>query len=127
MINAAIYIRYNSEHQHQQSAETQLVAINEYAAKYGYQIIREYRDETRSANTDNRSQFLQMIEDAAVQGFQKVIVYKLDRFARDSYDAAYYKHELKKYGAELISVIENLDKSPDLIIIESLLEGIAEH
>ncbi|WP_339245666.1 recombinase family protein [Paenibacillus sp. FSL R10-2796] len=127
MINAVIYISYNSKDQHQQSAEIQSVAIKEYAAQHGYQIIREYRDETRSGTPHNRPQFLQLIKDSAGQGFQKVIVYNLELFSRDRFDASYYKHILKKYGIELIPVMASLDKSPDLIIIESLLEGIAEH
>ena len=37
-----------------------------------------------------------MIKDAKNGGFDYVIVYKVDRFARNRYDSAIYKAQLKK-------------------------------
>lgn len=54
-------------------------------------------------------------------------MHKLDRFARDRYDSAYYKRILKKHGVRLISVLERLDDSPESVILESVLEGMAEY
>ncbi|MGI6562431.1 MAG: recombinase family protein [Clostridia bacterium] len=51
----------------------------------------------------------------------------MDRFSRDRYDSAFYKRQLKKNGVRLISVLENLDDSPESIILESVLEGMAEY
>lgn len=127
MINAVIYARYSSDNQREESIDAQVRAINEYASRNGYQIIREYRDEAKSATTDNRPQFLKMIKDAATMNFKFVIVHKLDRFARDRYDSIHYRHELKKHGVQLLSVLENLDGSPESVILESLLEGMAEY
>lgn len=59
--------------------------------------------------------------------FDVVVVHKLDRFSRDRYDSAYYKRLLKKNGVKLLSVLENLDDSPESIILESVLEGMAEY
>lgn len=41
--------------------------------------------------------------------------------------AFFYRTELKKYNVTLISVTEPLDDSPESIILESVLEGIAEY
>ncbi|HEX2938729.1 MAG TPA: recombinase family protein [Ruminiclostridium sp.] len=38
-----------------------------------------------------------------------------------------YKRLLKKQGIRLISVLENLDDSPESVILESILEGMAEY
>lgn len=127
MINAVIYARYSSDNQREESIDAQVRAINDYATRNGYQIIREYRDEARSATTDNRPQFLQMVKDAASMDFQVVIVHKLDRFARNRFDSAFYKRELDKCRVKLVSVLENLDGSPESIILESMLEGMAEY
>ena len=50
-------------------------------------------------------------------------VWKLDRFARNRYDSAYYKNILKKNGVNVISAKENISDGPEGIILESLLEG----
>ncbi len=124
---AAIYARYSSDNQREESIDAQVRAINEYAQRNGYSIVKIYSDEARSATTDNRPQFLQMMKDSAVGLFNAVIVHKLDRFSRDRYDSAFYKRQLKKNGVKLISVLENLDDSPESIILESVLEGMAEY
>src|SRR5690606_6658216 len=41
--------------------------------------------------------------------------------------SAFYKRQLKKNGVRLISVLEQLDDSPESIILESVLEGMAEY
>ncbi len=124
---AAIYARYSSDNQREESIDAQIRAINEYAQKNGHTIVKIYTDEARSATTDNRPQFLQMIKDSATGLFNAVIVHKLDRFSRDRYDSAFYKRQLKKNGVKLVSVLENLDDSPESIILESVLEGMAEY
>ena len=92
-----------------------------YCEKNNINIVRIYSDEARSATTDDRPQFLQMIKDSELGLFNAVIVHKLDRFARNRYDSAFYKRILKKNGVRLISVLENLDDSPESIILESVL------
>ncbi len=68
-----------------------------------------------------------MINDCALGLFKAVIVHKFDRFSRDRYDSAFYKRQLKRQGVKLISVLEPLDGSPESIILESVLEGMAEY
>ena len=56
-----------------------------------------------------------------------MIVHKLDRFARNRYDSAFYKNILKKNNVKLISVLENLQDSPESVILESVIEGMNEY
>lgn len=127
MIKAAAYARYSSDNQREESIDAQLRAIREYCDRNGIRLVKIYTDEARSATTDDRPGFLQMIQDSALGLFDAVIVHKLDRFSRDRYDSAFYKRQLKKNGVRLISVLENLDDSPESIILESVLEGMAEY
>ena len=53
---AAIYARYSSDNQREESIDAQVRAINEYAQRNGYSIVKIYSDEARSATTDNRQQ-----------------------------------------------------------------------
>ncbi|AST57700.1 recombinase [Thermoanaerobacterium thermosaccharolyticum] len=126
-MKAAAYCRFSSDNQREESIDAQLRAIREYAKKNNIEIVKIYADEAKSATTDDRPQFLQMIKDSEIGIFQAVVVHKLDRFARNRYDSAFYKRHLKKNGIRLISVLEQLDDSPESIILESVLEGMAEY
>lgn len=127
MIKAAAYCRYSSDNQRDESIEAQVRIIKEYAQKNEYTIVKIYVDEARSATTDNRPQFLQMIKDSKLGLFDVILVHKLDRFARNRYDSAFYRRELKKSDVQLISVLEPLNDSPESVILESVLEGMAEY
>jgi len=126
-MKAAIYARYSSDNQREESIDAQVRAIREYCGRNGIRIVRTYTDEARSATTADRPGFLQMIQDSNLSLFDVVVVHKLDRFSRDRYDSAFYKRQLKMNGIKLLSVLENLDDSPESIILESVLEGMAEY
>lgn len=124
---AVAYARYSSDNQRQESIDAQVRAIKEYCQKNQILLTHVYKDEAVSATTDHREGFLQMIEDAKSGGFQLCIVHKLDRFARNRYDSAFYRKQLEKCGVKVISVLEPLDGSPESVILESVLEGMAEY
>ena len=127
MKKAVIYARYSSHNQRDESIEGQLRECQDYAEKNGYIIIGEYCDRAISGKTDSRTAFQRMIKDAKSHKFECVLVYKLDRFARNRYDSAMYKNMLKKHDVKVISVMENISDSPEGIILESVLEGMAEY
>ena len=68
-----------------------------------------------------------MIEDSKKKNFQFVIVYQLDRFARNRYDSATYKAKLKKNGVRVLSARENITDDASGILIEGVLESMAEY
>lgn len=127
MKRCVIYARYSSENQHETSIEAQVEACEKFAAQEGWIIINRYIDRAFSATNDNRPAFQEMIQDAKKQMFDYVLVHKLDRFSRDRYDKAYYKRELLKYEIQIVSVLERIDDSPEGVIMESLLDGLAEY
>ena len=67
-----------------------------------------------------------MIKDSAKGLFDIVLVWKLDRFARNRYDSAHYKAILKKNGVKVVSAKEAIAEDSTGILLESLLEGYAE-
>ena len=127
MKKAVIYARYSSHSQRDESIEGQLRECHEYAMKNDYIILEEYCDRALTGKTDNRAGFQKMIKDSKNKKFNYVLVYKLDRFARNRYDSAMYKNMLKKHNIKVISVKENISDSPEGIILESVLEGMAEY
>ena len=56
-----------------------------------------------------------------------VIVWKLDRIARNRYDSANYKAVLKRNGVKVMSATESISEGSEGILLESVLEGMAEY
>ena len=115
------------DNQREESIEGQIRECTAYAEKNGITIVKHYIDRAISAKTDNRPEFQQMIKDSDKKLFDIVLVWKLDRFARNRYDSARYKTQLKKNGVKLMSATEIISEGPEGIILESVLEGYAEY
>ena len=122
-----IYARYSSDSQREESIDGQLRECYAFAEKQGISIIDTYIDRALSAKTDNRPAFQQMIKDSDKQKFDLVIVWKLDRFARNRYDSARYKNTLKKNNVKVVSATETISQNAEGILLESMLEGYAEY
>ena len=112
-MTAVIYARYSSDNQREESIEGQIRECTAYAEKNGITIVKHYIDRAISAKTDNRPQFQQMIKDSDKKLFDIVLVWKLDRFARNRYDSARYKTQLKKNGVKLMSATEIISEGPE--------------
>lgn len=126
-MNAVIYARYSSDNQREESIEGQLRECKAFAEKNDIQIVGTYIDRAFSARTDNRPDFQKMIKDSASKKFELIIVWKLDRFARDRYDSAHYKAALRKNGVKVISATEKISEGSEGILMEAVLEGMAEY
>ena len=126
-MKAVIYARYSSDSQREESIEGQLRECTAFAEKNGITVLRHYIDRAYSAKTDNRPEFQNMIKDSGKRLFDIVIVWKLDRFARNRYDSARYKAALKKNGVKVVSATEVISDGAEGIILESVLEGYAEY
>ena len=68
-----------------------------------------------------------MIQDSEKHTFQGILVYQLDRFARNRYDSAINKAKLKKNGVRVLSARENITEDASGILIEGVLESMAEY
>lgn len=126
-MKAVIYARYSSHNQREESIEGQLRECQEFAVKNGLTIIDEYIDRAISGKTDNRPSFQKLIKDSEKGHFDAVIMYTLDRFARNRYDSAIYKAKLKKNGVKIFYAKQPMPDTPEGIILESVLEGYAEY
>lgn len=126
-MKAVIYARYSSHSQREESIEGQLRVCYEYAAREGIQVLKEYIDKAISGTTDDRPAFQRMIKESSSHAFDTVLLYSIDRFARDRYAAATYRHELKKNGVKIIAVTQPLNDGPESILLEAMLEGLAEY
>lgn len=128
-MNGVIYARYSAgPGQTDQSIDGQLRDCREYAAKNNITIIDTYIDRHISG-TDfkNRTEFNRLMNDCKKHQFSAVIVWKIDRFGRNREELAMNKVKLKKQGVKLLYAKEHIPDGPEGIILESLLEGMAEY
>ncbi len=89
-MRAVIYARYSCDNQREESIEGQLRECKEFATRKGFTLIGSYIDRAVSAKTDNRPEFQRKVKESASGQFDVVIVWELDRFARNRYDSAQY-------------------------------------
>ena len=127
MAKAAIYARFSCDKQRDESIEDQVRVCRDEAERRGDSVVAVYSDAALSGRSDHRPQFLRMISDAAgKKPFGRVYVYKLDRFARDRFDAALYRRKLRNAGVELVSACEHVPDGPEGIILEGVLDAVNE-
>jgi len=110
MPQAVAYYRVSTDLQAQEkTVEVQKIKVKEFAQKNDYEIIAEFSDEGVSGGLRNRPGLNQLLD--ALQGnpAKVIIVYKLDRLARDLYIQEGLLQEFSKMDKKLISTLE-----PDL-------------
>ena len=127
-MKAVIYARYShGPNQTDQSIEGQLRDCKEYAQRNDITIVGEYIDRSVSGRTDNRAEFQRMLKDSGRKIFDAVLVWKIDRFGRNREEIAINKVKLRKNGVQVLYAKEHIPDGPEGIILESLLEGLAEY
>ena len=109
---AAIYARYSSDKQNEQSIEGQLRVCQNYAKTNNILIVDTYIDRAMTGTNDNRPDFRRMIKDSAKKQWDYILVYRLDRFSRNKYETAIHKKTLKDNGVKVISAMENIPDTP---------------
>ena len=125
--SCVIYARFSSERQREESIEDQVRVCSEWAEDHGLTVTRVYADRAISGTSDERPEFLRMVADARRGTFGSVVVYKFDRFARNTFDQAIYKRRLKDCGVALRSVMEVIPEGPEGVILESVIAGYNEY
>ena len=128
-LGAVIYTRVSSKDQvDNYSLDTQERACREFAARAGYDVIKVFTERGESAKTADRTELQAMLkyvaENARVLG--TVIVYAVNRLARNSTDHGNLRVQLGHYGVCLQSTTENLDDTPAGRFAETVLAGIAQ-
>lgn len=130
-MESVAYIRVSTDEQvHGTSLNMQQKACLEFAKANGWKLKPEnvFRDEGESAKAMNRPQLLAMLEFCRKNRgkIDKCIVWKLDRFARNSDDHVMIRSILRKNGVSLVSVTEPIDESPTGKLMETVLSGFAQ-
>ena len=127
MKTAVIYARYSSDSQTEQSIEGQVRVCKQFAEKNDLLVADQYIDRATTGMNDNRAAFQQMLRDSKRRQWSVVIVYKLDRFARNKYESVVNRKKLTDNGVELVSAMENIPDTPEGKLFLAVIEGFNEY
>ena len=127
MKTAVIYARYSSDSQTEQSIEGQVRVCKQFAEKNDLLVVDQYIDRATTGMNDNRAAFQQMLCDSKRRQWSVVIVYKLDRFARNKYESVVNRKKLTDNGVELVSAMENIPDTPEGKLFLAVIEGFNEY
>lgn len=125
---AVCYIRVSSEEQVKNySLGNQADKCKEYCKNNGYELLKIFRDEGKSAVSLVRPALIELLE-YCKQNKGKVtavIIYKIDRMSRSTYDYLEIKRRLASYGVTIVSITEPTDSSPTGEFLETLMAAQA--
>lgn len=94
-----------------QDPEHQLISIRQLAQARNFDITVEYVDKGISGSKDRRPGLDELVKAARAGKFKILLIYSIDRLARDTRHLLNLIHELNHYGVSLISIRESIDFS----------------
>jgi DNA invertase Pin-like site-specific DNA recombinase len=122
-LGVVIYAKFNCSKQREASIEDQLRTCTEWCTANGYRVVGTYSDFARSGRSDDRPEFQRMVDNAGEA--EVAVVYMMDRFSRDPYDAPVYKKRLRDAGRRVVSATESMPDGLEAILLEKVYEGVA--
>jgi site-specific DNA recombinase len=128
-VNGIIYCRVSSKEQIEgTSLESQELACSEYARAQNIKILKIFVERGESAKFADRTQLIELIDFCKTKKsqVQVLLVWKIDRFARNVGDHFSVKATLHKYGVRIVSVTEPIDTKPEGRLLETILAGFAQ-
>ncbi|MEW6662710.1 MAG: recombinase family protein [Bacillota bacterium] len=127
MKRACAYIRVSREKEDGVSPEQQREKAELQARLMGADLIRVYEDLDISGRSDKRPAFQEMVSDIKAGKYDMVMVYKIDRFARNVKDFHHYLQVLDQNNCSLVSISQNFDTgSPSGRLLRNILVDFAQ-
>jgi site-specific DNA recombinase len=128
-MNGVIYCRVSSKEQIEgTSLESQQAACREYARSNKIRVLEVFVEQGESAKFADRTKLVELIDYCRKNKgqVQVLLVWKIDRFARNVADHFSVKATLGKYGVRIESVTEPIDSKPEGKLMETILAGFAQ-
>ncbi len=98
------------------------------AAEFNADVIGEYIERAESAKTDHRPALKEMLTRIKTErDVDYVVLWKVDRFARNRRDDSNMLFDIELAGARLISATENIDQTPAGRLMHGMLASFAEY
>lgn len=106
------YIRYSDHKQDDGfSVEYQKTEIEDYCARNSIDLMHLHIDQAQTATkTAGREEFFNLISAVKDGAVDVIVVYKLNRMFRNSYESQKYRKLFRKHGVKLMSVTQLIDE-----------------
>lgn len=124
---AAIYARYSSHNQREESIEIQVERARAYCAENGLAVVGEYCDYAQTGRTTDRAEFQRMLADARRHLFDYVVVWKVTRIMRNRDEMAMARIMLRRSRVELLYAGEQITEGSSGVLQLGMLEVLAEY
>lgn len=127
--NAVGYVRVSSEEQiNNYSLANQSDKCKEYCSCNGYKLLKIFKDEGKSATSLNRPALIELLEFCRLNKgkLDALIIYKIDRLSRETFDYLAVKRRLAEYGITIVSITEQVDNTPAGEFMETLMAASAK-
>lgn len=105
-MRAALYARYSSDNQRDNSISDQLRICRLHAERQGWTIIEEYSDHAVSGASLLRPGIQALMADAGRRRFDIILTESLDRLSRDQEDVAGFYKRMRFADVKLVSLSE---------------------
>jgi site-specific DNA recombinase len=128
--NCVIYTRVSSKEQIEgHSLDVQEKTCRSFASSKNIKVLKVFREEGESAKTADRHKLNEMINFCSRKSnrVNYLLVYKVDRLARQQADHYFLKTILIKYGIKILSATEAITDDPQGKLMEGILSAFAEH
>jgi DNA invertase Pin-like site-specific DNA recombinase len=125
-MKVALYARVSTE---EQSVDSQLLQLREWAKRGNHIIYREYIDQAQSGTKVSRPAFDEMLRDMRLYKFEGIAVVKLDRLGRSLKHILSLFDEFNLKGVSVTCTTQPIDTSannPMSKVIIALLGAFAE-
>ncbi len=123
---AAIYARFSSHNQRNESIEIQVEKSTEYCTAHGLEVVKIYADYAQTGRNVDRDGFQRMMEDSRKGMFDYVVIYKVTRIMRNRDEMALARIMLRRAGVEILYAGENLGEGSTRVLNLGILEVLAE-
>lgn len=127
-MRCVIYLRVSTREQAEggYSIPAQREACMKLIRENDWMLVDEYADRGESARSTARPQLQEMLSRLKKKDVDAVIVHKIDRLARNMSDHVAIKAVLTRTGAQLVSVVENIEDSASGRFVEGIHALMAE-
>jgi DNA invertase Pin-like site-specific DNA recombinase len=123
-LRCGVYARVST---HEQSCESQLLELREYASRRGWVVTREFVDTGWSGAKERRPELDRLTADCRRRRLDVVLVYRFDRFARSVRQLVLALEEFRSLKIDFVSIHEGCDTStPNGRLVFNIFASIAE-
>jgi site-specific DNA recombinase len=130
MKKAAIYARFSSHLQSEESIDAQVRACREYAEQHDITILKIYQDEAisgKGSQTQARKQYQTLLRACDKGEYDIILIHKYNRIARSLNEHVTLEKRLAENNVELIAVAEDFGHSKQSKVMKAMMWALSEY